>query len=176
MVIYLVTSFWDFLYFVIACNSYLQYLYGCMVKCLQSLYMVYFHWNWVGRTNFRWFAIGCCGITRIKHAALIWERVCDDMYLIIAGTLTRVALSMCLWVRAERTISSGSTTGFSSTSRRRLETLTTMVTSDEKRWVCTVFTPWRHTIFIMKWLLMFIPVLFYFIHNFFIFITQGSFN
>lgn len=45
VVIYLVTSFWDFLYFVIACNSYLQYLYGCMVKCLQSLYMVYFHCN-----------------------------------------------------------------------------------------------------------------------------------
>lgn len=111
-----------------------------------------------------------------QECALIWECVCDDMYLIIAGTLTRVALSMCLLERAERTISSGSTTGFSSTSRRRLETLITMVTSDEKRWVCTVFTPWRHTIFIMKWLLMFIPVLFYFIHNFFIFITQGSFN
>lgn len=59
--------------------------------------------------------------------------VCDDMYLIIAGTLTRVALSMCLLERAERTILLGSTTGFSSTSRRRLETLTTMVTSDEKR-------------------------------------------
>lgn len=146
MVIYLVTSFWDFLYFVIACNSYLQYLYGCMVKCLQSLYMVYFHSNWVGRTNFRWFAIGCSGITRIKHAALICECVCDDMYLIIAGTLTRVALSMCLWVRAERTISSGSTTGFSSTSRRRLETLITMVTSDEKRWVCTLYTVKTHHI------------------------------
>lgn len=78
MVIYLVTSFWDFLYFVIACNSYLQYLYGCMVKCLQSLYMVYFHSNWVGRTNFHWFAIGCSGITRmLLWFVCLWWHVSD---------------------------------------------------------------------------------------------------
>lgn len=132
--------------------------------------MVYFYSNWVGRINFRWFVIGCFGIIRIKYVVLIWERVCDDMYLIIVGILIRVVLSMCLLVRVERIILLGFIIGFSFIFRRRLEISIIMVILDEKRWVCIVFISWRYIIFIMKWFLMFISVLFYFIYNFFIFI------
>lgn len=68
-----------------------------------------------------------------KNVVLIWECVCDDMYLIIVGILIRVVLSMCLLVRVERIILSGFIIGFSFIFRRRLEILIIMVILDEKR-------------------------------------------